>query len=68
MGKDLFELRHVGKLNTRIIYFFSRGRRIILVHGIRNKGGGIPKRDFIVAEKREEEWEAGSGYEIKNQF
>ena len=26
MGDDLFELRHVGKLNTRIIYFFIKGQ------------------------------------------
>jgi Phage derived protein Gp49-like (DUF891) len=25
----LFELRHVGKLNTRIIWFFVKGRRIV---------------------------------------
>ncbi len=43
LGKDMFELRHVGKLNTRIIYFFAGGRRIILIHGIRNKGWGVPK-------------------------
>ena len=23
IGDDLFELRHVGKLNTRVLYFFS---------------------------------------------
>ena len=31
IGNDLFELRHVGKLNTRVLYFFMKGRRIILV-------------------------------------
>lgn len=24
IGDDLFELRHVGKLNTRVLYFFSK--------------------------------------------
>jgi hypothetical protein len=38
LGDDLFELRHVGKLNTRVLWFFVKGRRIIAVHGIRNKG------------------------------
>ena len=68
LGKDLFELRHVGKLNTRIIYFFAGDRRIILVHGIRNKGQGVPQRDIFVAEKRKKEWEARNRYEKKNQF
>ena len=53
---DLFELRHVGKLNTRVLYFFSKGRRIILVHGIRNKAREIPKRDLIVALERKGDW------------
>jgi hypothetical protein len=26
IGDDLFELRHVGKLNTRILYFFMKNR------------------------------------------
>jgi hypothetical protein len=38
LGHGLFELRHVGKLNTRVIWFFVKQRRIIAVHGIRNKG------------------------------
>jgi hypothetical protein len=29
IGRGLFELRHVGKLNTRILWFFMKGRRII---------------------------------------
>ena len=53
---DLFELRHVGKLNTRVLYFFSKGRRIILVHGIRNKAREIPQRDLIVALERKGDW------------
>ncbi len=56
LPNDLYELRHVGKLNTRLLYFFEKGRRIILVHGIRNKGTGIPKKDLNVAEKRRKDW------------
>lgn len=29
---DFFELRHIGKLNTRVLYFFMKGQGIILVH------------------------------------
>jgi len=53
---DLFELRHVGKLNTRVLYFFARGRRIIAVHGIRNKAKEISRRDLRVALERKENW------------
>jgi phage-related protein len=52
----LFELRHVGKLNTRVFYFFAKGKRIIAVHGIRNKAKGIPGRDLKVALERKRDW------------
>lgn len=52
LGDGLFELRHVGKLNTRILWFFMKGRRIIALHGIRNKGQTIPARDFQIARDR----------------
>jgi len=57
IGNDLFELRHVGKLNTRVFYFFGKGRRIITVHGIRNKAVAIPGRDRNVALRRKEDWQ-----------
>jgi phage-related protein len=53
---DLFELRHVGKLNTRVLYFFARGQRIITVHGIRNKAREVSRRDRKVALQRIEDW------------
>jgi phage-related protein len=52
----LFELRHVGKLNTRVLWFFRKGRRIVAVHGIRNKGQAIPARDLDTARERMCEW------------
>ena len=57
IGEDLFELRHVGKLNTRVIYFFMKGRRIIAVHGVRNKAIKIPVSDLEIAKSRKEDWE-----------
>jgi phage-related protein len=57
LGDGLFELRHVGKLNTRVLWFFMKGRRIIAVHGIRNKGQAIPARDLDTAEKRMHDWQ-----------
>jgi len=56
VGDDFFELRHVGKLNTRVLYFFAKGQRIIAVHGIRNKAREIPKRDLQVALERKGDW------------
>jgi phage-related protein len=56
LGGGLFELRHVGKLNTRVLWFFVKGRRIIAVHGIRNKGQAIPARDLDTARERMGDW------------
>lgn len=56
VGKDLFELRHVGKLNTRLLYFFMKGRRIILVHGLRKKTRALPVSERQVAMERKEDW------------
>lgn len=56
IGDGLFELRHVGKLNTRVLWFFVKGQRIIAVHGIRNKGQSIPARDLDTARERMRDW------------
>jgi phage-related protein len=56
LGRGLFELRHVGKLNTRIIWFYMKGRHIVAVHGIRNKGQAIPGRDLDTARERMRDW------------
>ena len=52
----LFELRHVGRLNTRVLWFFVKGRRIVAVHGIRNKGQTISARDRGTARERMIDW------------
>ena len=56
LGDGLFELRHVGKLNTRVFWFFVKGRRIVAVHGVRNKGRAIPARDLDTALARMNDW------------
>jgi phage-related protein len=60
IGDGLFELRHVGKLNTRVLWFFVKGRRIIAVHGIRSKGQAIPARDLATARERMRDWQERS--------
>ena len=52
VGEDLFELRHVGKLNTRMLYFFRKGQQIIILHGIRNKAMAISDEDLKIAIQR----------------
>ena len=56
VGDGLLELRHVGKLNTRLLYFFMKGRRIILLHRIRKKTRSLPLRERQVALKRKRNW------------
>jgi phage-related protein len=56
VGDDLFELRHVGKLNTRLLYFFMKGRRIFLLHGFRKKTRALPLRERQVALRRKRDW------------
>ena len=56
LGAGLFEMRHVGKLNTRVLWFYMKGRRIVLAHGIRNKGQAISTRDLNTARERMREW------------
>jgi len=56
IDEGLFELRHVGKLNTRVLWFFAKDRRIVAVHGIRNKGRAIPARDIRTARERMRDW------------
>lgn len=61
LGDRLFELRHVGKLNTRVLWFFVKSRRIIAVHGIRNKGQAIPAGDLEIARARMRDWQERLG-------
>ena len=56
LGDGLFELRHVGKLNTRVLWFLARNRRIVAVHGIRNKGQAVAARDIRIARNRMHAW------------
>jgi len=56
LGGGLFELRHVGKLNTRVLWFFAKNRRIVAVHTLRNKGRAIPARELDTARERMRNW------------
>lgn len=60
LGGGLFEVRHVGKLNTRVLWFFMKGQRIVAVHGIRNKGQAIAAHDLTTARARMKDWQQRS--------
>ena len=64
LGDGLFEFRHVGKLNPRVLWSFMKGRRIITVHGIRNKGQAIATRDLDTAPERMRDWQKKKGRPI----
>lgn len=57
LGDGMFEMRHVGKLNTRVLWFFMKGKRIVAVHGIRNKGRSIAAHDLNTAVDRMRDWQ-----------
>ena len=56
LSEGLFELRHVGKFNTRVLWCFAKGQRIIAVHAIRNKGQAVPAHDVQTARERIDDW------------
>ncbi|BCS53451.1 hypothetical protein GSbR_20220 [Geobacter sp. SVR] len=47
----------MGKLNTHVIWFFMKGKRIIAVHGIRNKGQSIALHELKTAGERMRDWQ-----------
>ena len=44
-------------LNTRVLWFFMKGRRIVAVHGVRNKSQAISARDLDTAWERMRDWQ-----------
>ena len=60
VGEALFELRHVGKLNTRVLWFFAKDRRIVAVPAVRNKGQKLSARDIRIALDRMRDWQKRS--------
>jgi phage-related protein len=52
VGGDLFELRVGGKDTARVLYFFRRGRRIVLLHGFVKKSQALPGREKDLALQR----------------
>lgn len=57
LGEGLYEMRHVGTLNTRVLWFFVKNRRIVAVHCIRNKSQAVAPRDLETARARMFDWQ-----------
>ncbi len=51
-GTNLWEIRTLGKINARIIYFTSKNNTIILLHGFIKKSQKTPKNDLEIAKYR----------------
>ncbi len=52
IGDGLFELRRGRKNISRVLWFFTLGRKIILVHGFVKKGDGLPEDHRRIALRR----------------
>ncbi len=49
----LYELRvRLGSDQTRVLYFFMMGKRIVLVHAFRKKSSALDVSDIQIAERR----------------
>ncbi len=48
--------QNTRRKSTRVLWFFMKGRRIVAVHGIRNKGQAIQARDIDTARARTRDW------------
>ena len=57
LGDGLFELRHAGKLNTRVLWFFGRAAGSSLFTASGTKPWPIPIPDLTTARARMHDWE-----------
>ena len=58
----VFELRIPYRSDQhRVLYFFWKERKIVLVHGFRKKSREVKEADILVAENRMRDWLAREG-------
>ncbi len=58
----IWELREESNTNIyRVLYFFTTGRRIILLHGFTKKTQKLPRREWEVAQRRLTRFEQREG-------
>lgn len=53
----IFELRcHFGEDNVRLLYFFDRGRIVVVTNGFEKKGRKTPRGEIKIALKRRRDY------------
>jgi phage-related protein len=58
----IWELREESSTNIyRLLYFFFRGRRIVLLHGFAKKGPKLPRQELEIARRRQARFDEREG-------
>lgn len=52
LGSGMYELRIRGKEELRMFYFFTKGRRIYLLHAFKKQTRQTPKKELEIALQR----------------
>ncbi len=56
LGDGLLELRVRGKREVRIFYVYATQKRAILLHGFVKKTQATPRKELMIARKRQQEF------------
>lgn len=56
LDKNIYELRIVGSINVRILYFFHKNRKIIITNAFIKKTQKTPKKEIILANIYRKAW------------
>src|ERR1700756_507275 len=57
VGSGMYELRVRGRQEVRILYIFSDGRTVYLLHGFQKKSQAVPGKEMDLARQRRNEIE-----------
>ena len=52
VGDGLFTIRATGHRQSRIFFYYRRGRRIILLHGFTKTTQQLPRKEIEIARRR----------------
>jgi len=52
VGDGLFAIRAAGHRQSRIFFYYRRGRRIVLLHGFTKTTAQLPRKEIEVARRR----------------
>ncbi len=54
VGRNLYELRALGKINVRVFYCFDKNSAVV-IHGFIKKSNKIPKVELMLAKQRQKQ-------------